>query len=137
MDAAATSTLEKNKQIINHCRILQVLSKCAEHFQRIFKHRWLEYQKLKNNAVNEWKDSEENRLQLIELCPSASLQMKESIKNENIELWDITLLNHTIQAVSNEFHGLGASTSKLENTIINCIRETRNKVIHGSKYIIF
>uniref|UniRef100_A0AC34F8E5 DZIP3-like HEPN domain-containing protein n=1 Tax=Panagrolaimus sp. ES5 TaxID=591445 RepID=A0AC34F8E5_9BILA len=57
--------------------------------------------------------------------------MKDLLKNGNIEIWDITLTNLAINAVSKEIVKLGGKIDKNEEKIINELRETRNEIHHG------
>uniref|UniRef100_A0AC34G9F3 Uncharacterized protein n=1 Tax=Panagrolaimus sp. ES5 TaxID=591445 RepID=A0AC34G9F3_9BILA len=66
------SKSERDKMMLNLCRILQFLNQAKKQLHKIFRERWLIYQKLITQNAIEWDDgSEENTIKLVQLCASA------------------------------------------------------------------
>uniref|UniRef100_A0AC35EUM8 MYND-type domain-containing protein n=1 Tax=Panagrolaimus sp. PS1159 TaxID=55785 RepID=A0AC35EUM8_9BILA len=128
--------MEKNQHnnIINHCRILQLLGRGSDRLKDVFRERWLIYSKL-NPDISQWENNHISGCNLVKLCaPEISPEIKEKLKSGLIDLWDITATNNAINVVSKEIKKLGENFNNKEYSYINSLRKVRNKITHNEKY---
>lgn len=85
-----------------------------------------------------WDDGEKCGAILLQLCAtSVAPQMKEKLKNGKVDLWDVTLANLAIQAISKAIRNYGAETNKEEDKYIIELRELRNTIAHIGSMNLF
>uniref|UniRef100_A0A914R0R1 DZIP3-like HEPN domain-containing protein n=1 Tax=Panagrolaimus davidi TaxID=227884 RepID=A0A914R0R1_9BILA len=112
--------IDHQERLLNRFRIDQILARGGSQLQKVFKERWKKWKD------EEWKDS--NAAELVELCEKAGPKAKEKIKNDKIDLWDITATCWAIQAISSAI-----PTNKTETKAIYELREARNNMAHEAE----
>uniref|UniRef100_A0A914PME0 DZIP3-like HEPN domain-containing protein n=1 Tax=Panagrolaimus davidi TaxID=227884 RepID=A0A914PME0_9BILA len=124
----------QHNNIINHCRILQLLGRGGDRLKDVFRERWLIYSKL-NHDISQWENNHISGSNLVKLCaPETSPEIKEKFKSGLIDLWDITATNSAINTVSKEIKKLGGNFNNKDDSYINSLRKARNEITHNGKY---
>ncbi|KAI1712556.1 hypothetical protein DdX_09648 [Ditylenchus destructor] len=131
-------------RMLNHCRICQLLSRATRVLGVIFCLRWYRYIKFEKEQFGEvhgrkWKNGPDpcgNLLyKLVKDNDKVSDVVKNKLRENDIDDWDVTVLNCAILTVSNALWGFGNWPEKYKEVgkKLKILTDTRNHLQHLSK----